>query len=87
MSLKLEFKKQSDINKLVEFLKQKVELEDVERHVTEEGRFWIRFDKQKAFAKEIVLGDEDTIQLKGKVAAFPAKRENAIAVIKEKWAK
>jgi len=83
ITLRLEFKKQGEVNKLVEFVKEKVKLDDIDSHITDDGRFWVRFDKQKAFEGDIELGGEDTIQMKGKVAAFPAKREKAVKLMKE----
>ena len=84
--LKLDFEKQSDIRGVVDFIKSRLEGDiDVDAHVSEDGDFWIRFDKQEAFKGNIVLGVEDAIQLKGKVAAFPANRENAVEIMEKVW--
>ena len=88
ISLSVQFEKQHEINKIVEFLKGKLgEVEDfnVEEHVNEDNFFWIRFNKQEALAGNIVLGGTDVIQLKGKVAAFPAKWEMAVEIMKKVW--
>lgn len=46
--------------------------------------FYLRFDKQLAHAGELVLTDSgDAIHLKLKVAAYPAKREVAVELIKK----
>ena len=90
LSLKIYFDKQPEINKITEFLKENVPKEEmksfvVDEHVNEGDNFWMRFDKQKAYKKEVSLGGPDTIQLKGKVAAFPAKRERAVWLMEKFW--
>jgi RNA binding exosome subunit len=81
----LQFSKQAEINKIIEFLKPKIAGINVEEHIVDDSYFWIRFDKQKALEKEFVLGGQDTIQLKGKVAAFPAKKEKVLEIMKKAW--
>jgi len=88
ISVGLEFDKQGTINKLVDALKSGMSgpAFGVEEHVTDGGEFWIRFDKQEACRGKITLGTHDAIQLKGRVAAFPARRENAVELMKKMWA-
>lgn len=81
----LQFSKQSEINKVVEFLKPKVCGINVEDYIVDDQWFWLRFDKQKAYGGDIVLDGQDTIQLKGKVAAFPAKKEKVVEVMERAW--
>lgn len=40
--------------------------------------FYIRLDKQAAFDKSARLGKIDVVQFSAKLAAYPAKKENAI---------
>jgi RNA-binding protein len=82
------FKKQQDIKSVVSFITERLgplKGFDVDSHVSDEGFFWIRFDKQEAFEGKITRGGKDTIQLKGKVAAFPAKRENVVDAMWKLW--
>lgn len=86
----LEFDKQSDVKGIVDLIKGSLPKEeladfDIDEHVTDHSEFWMRFDKQKACLGEMALGGNDTIQLKGKVAAFPAKREKAIELMEGVW--
>ncbi len=88
ISLYLEFNKQGRIRKLTEFLRDNAQLgsgPEIDCRVTGDCEFWLRLDKQKAYEREIVPGKHDTVQLRGKVAAFPAKRENAIDVMRDFW--
>ncbi|MEW5747952.1 MAG: RNA-binding domain-containing protein [Candidatus Thermoplasmatota archaeon] len=55
----------------------------LERRVDESCQLFLRFDKQRAFAGELVLGGgEDVVAVRIKVRAFPAKREAAIAILR-----
>lgn len=88
--LALEFTTQGDIKKVVDFIKAGLRKEDLERvdideHVTDDDEFWLRLDKQKACGGKLALGGDDTIQLKGKVAAFPANRRKAVALMEQAW--
>ncbi len=86
----LEFSKQGDMKKVVDFIKAGLPKEDlrsvdIDEHVTDDDEFWLRLDKQKACEGELALGGDDTIQLKGKVAAFPANRRKAISLMELAW--
>ncbi len=87
ISVKLEFEKQAEIVDLLEFIKSNLSDSDIDidAHVTENNEFWIRFDKQKAHEGKVIAGRGDVIQLKGKVAAFPAKREKAVEMMEKLW--
>lgn len=49
--------------------------------IAEDCSFFMRIDKQRAYEGEVVLGPG--IQIRGKVEAYPAKRENAISNLDE----
>ncbi|MBI4393807.1 MAG: hypothetical protein HY556_08455 [Euryarchaeota archaeon] len=56
---------------------------EVERRLDDSLNFYVRFDKQTAFAGRLVLGDgDDTIQCRGKVKVYPAHREDAERLLK-----
>lgn len=71
------------------------ELEKLEKiaseRIDEDCYLYLRFDKQLAHAGELALTESgDAIHLKLKVAAYPARREVAIGLVKqlmEEWAK
>ncbi len=86
----LEFERHAEVKELVDFIKENIKKEDleyfdIEEHVTDNDEFWMRLDKQEACGGRLVLGGQDTIQLKGKVAAFPAKREKALEMMETLW--
>lgn len=88
--LKVTFEKQPEINAIVKNIRislSKEDLEgfDVDSHVNDRDEFWMRFDKQEAYLGRIALGYTDTVQLKAKVAAFPAKRENAVELVSKEF--
>ena len=57
---------------------------DLERKMDEKGNWFLRFDKQDALdEKWTILDSGDSIHLKIKVAAFPAKKEIAVEKIRE----
>ncbi len=90
ISLTLEFSKQGEINCIVKSLveslpKQEMKSIDLKQHINEALAFWIRFDKQSAYNGEVKLDGHDTVQLRGKIAAFPATRQRAVQVMKGLW--
>ncbi len=89
VSLKLEFERQAEIKRALDFVKESLEASDldIKSHVTDECEFWVRFDKQRAYEGKVERGEHDTVQLKGKVAAFPARREKAIEVMTKAFSK
>ena len=90
--LRIEFKKQGDINKIFDFILEnfdKKEKESVTKEM-EDGmdddcNFYIRFDKQESYRGKLALGSGDCIQLKAKVTAYPAHKSNAVNIMKEAW--
>jgi hypothetical protein len=58
--------------------------EEVDRRLDDSLNFYFRFDKQQAFDGHLVLADgDDTIQCRGKVKVFPARRDDAERRLKE----
>jgi len=76
--------------KLTTFLEKMVEADIFEKlkheisvRLDDECVLYLRFDKQKAYMGNLLLQHgEDTIQVKAKVQAFPAKPEKAMEAIK-----
>ena len=57
---------------------------DLERKMDEKGNWFLRFDKQDALdEKWTILDSGDSIHLKIKIAAFPAKKEIAVEKVRE----
>lgn len=57
---------------------------DIERHVDEAGNLFLRLDKQRAYNEEWKLVKHgDSIHLKLKIEAYPARQEVAIKNIKK----
>ncbi len=85
ISIKADFEKQSEIRDILDFIGPKLRhfAIDPSPHLTEGNQFWLRFDKQMAYDGEIVLGKDDTIELRGRVAAFPANRKNALKKLRQ----
>lgn len=51
---------------------------DSDRHLDDEGNFYLRIDKQKAYEGKIRISNEgDVVHLKLKMAAYPFSREKA----------
>ncbi len=75
------------INYLFERLKESGELEylkeSLEDRVDADNTLHIRFDKQKAYMGEVVLGSRDPIAVKIKITTFPSRREAAISAVRE----
>lgn len=58
--------------------------EDLDRKMDEKGNLFLRFSKEKALDEEWeILDGGDSIHLKVKIAAYPAKKEVAIRKISE----
>ena len=57
---------------------------DLERKIDEKGNWFLRFDKEDAFDEIWTIKDSgDSIHLKVKIAAFPAKKEIAVEKVRE----
>ena len=53
--------------------------DQIEQRLDDEGMFYLRFDKQEAYKHKFVLDSgEDTIQVRVKVQAYPAKPEKIL---------
>ena len=58
--------------------------DDLERKMDEKGNWFLRFDKEDAIDEKMTIKDSgDSIHLKIKIAAYPAKKEVAIKKISE----
>ncbi|MBI5681298.1 MAG: RNA-binding protein [Methanobacterium sp.] len=82
--------KNSEIKEFVKILKQIDEpsqkrlLNELENKMDEKGNLFLRFDKQRAYLGNLkIIEHGDTIHVKIKIAAYPAKKENAIKLAKE----
>jgi len=80
-------KKQPDINGVWKRVFSHINKEElageIEERLDSSLKFCMRFDKQIAYTGKFSLGGEDVVQLKGKVAAYPAKKENALKTLKK----
>ncbi len=57
---------------------------DLERKMDEKGNWFLRFDKEDALdEKWTILDSGDSIHLKVKIAAFPAKKQIAVEKVRE----
>ena len=57
---------------------------DLERKIDEKGNWFLRFDKADALdEKWTILDSGDSIHLKVKIAAFPAKKQIAVDKVRE----
>ncbi len=57
---------------------------DLERKIDEKGNWFLRFDKEDAFDEIWTIKDSgDSIHLKVKIAAFPAKKQIAVDKVRE----
>ncbi len=59
--------------------------DDAARHLDESCNLFIRFDKQQAARGVLKLGREDPVLVRLKLAAYPARRETALRVVRELW--
>ncbi|SDA47904.1 RNA-binding protein [Methanobrevibacter millerae] len=58
--------------------------DDLERKIDEKGNWFLRFDKSDAIDEKLTVKDSgDSIHLKIKIAAYPAKKEIAIEKVRE----
>lgn len=58
--------------------------EDLERKIDEKGNWFLRFDKSDAIDEKLTVKDSgDSIHLKIKIAAYPAKKEIAVEKVRE----
>ncbi|MBN2518613.1 MAG: hypothetical protein JXB14_07215 [Candidatus Altiarchaeota archaeon] len=90
--MRMDFKRQGDINGILKFIWGHLREEyskgisqNLDERIDDSCNFCIRFGKQEAYRGLLKPGSSDSIQLRGKVAAFPANRENAISIIGRAW--
>lgn len=58
--------------------------EEAEKRVDDDCFFHLRLSKEAAYAGRLdVVGPGDVITVKGKIRAYPARRENALRVVQE----
>ena len=86
--LESRLKKNREIKDLFQRLRKDGIIETIllclEDRVDDECNFHFRLSKQKAFGEVLAIAeDKDGIDCSAKVAAYPASRENALAVIEE----
>jgi RNA-binding protein len=63
---------------------QKRILRELEYRIDERGNLFLRFDKQRAYLEELKLVDHgDAIHIRLKIAAYPARREEAIKIARQ----
>ncbi len=61
-------------------------IKDLEKKMDDRANLFLRFDKQKAYQGELKLTEHgDSIHVKIKIAAYPAKKENAIKLAQNIW--
>lgn len=62
-------------------------LEHLDEKIDEEGVFYVRFNKQRAYLGEAEIDEgEDVIQVRIKVKAFPMKKDKVVKAVEE-WLK
>ena len=58
--------------------------DDLERKIDEKGNWFLRFDKADAIDEKLTVKDSgDSIHLKIKIAAYPARKEIAVEKVRE----
>jgi hypothetical protein len=81
--------KKRDIKDFIQTL-QKISssniLNDLNRKMDDKGNLFLRFDKQKAYQGDLqVVEHGDSIHVKIKMAAYPARKDPAIKLARELW--
>ncbi|MGN0177730.1 MAG: RNA-binding protein [Methanobrevibacter sp.] len=71
-------------NKLLESVDLNKLNDDLESKMDEKGNWFLRFDKTDALDEKLTILDKgDSIHLKIKIAAFPAKKQMAVDKVRE----
>lgn len=61
-------------------------LHDLERKMDDKANLFLRFDKQRAYLDELkVVEHGDSIHVKIKIAAYPARKDTAVKLARELW--
>ncbi|WP_297519828.1 RNA-binding protein [Thermococcus sp.] len=59
-------------------------LENLDEKIDEEGTFYVRFNKQKAYLGEAEIDEgADVVQVRIKVKAFPMRKEAVVKAVRE----
>ncbi|GAB4316968.1 MAG: RNA-binding protein [Methanobacteriaceae archaeon] len=59
-------------------------IKELNKKIDKKGNLFLRFDKQEAYLGNLVVVEHgDSIHLKIKIAAYPAKKDKAIKITKE----
>lgn len=82
--------KKREIKEFIKTLKQMDEnskrrlLNELNNKMDDKGNLFLRFDKQRAYLGDLkIIEHGDSIHVKIKIAAYPAKKENAIKLARE----
>lgn len=71
-------------NKLLESVDLEKLNNDLEQKIDEKGNWFLRFDKADALDEKLTILDKgDSIHLRVKIAAFPAKKQIAVDKVRE----
>ena len=71
-------------NKLLESVDLEKFNNDLEQKIDEKGNWFLRFDKADALDEKLTILDKgDSIHLRVKIAAFPAKKQIAVDKVRE----
>ena len=71
-------------NKLLESVDLEKLNNDLEQKIDEKGNWFLRFDKADAIDEKLTILDKgDSIHLRVKIAAFPAKKQIAVDKVRE----
>ncbi len=71
------------LNSIGSYDKQRI-LSDLEKKMDDKGNLFLRFNKQKAYQGELKIVEHgDSIHVKIKIAAYPAKKEPAMKLARE----
>lgn len=61
-------------------------LNDLDRKMDDKGNLFLRFDKQRAYLDELEIVEHgDSIHVKIKIAAYPARKEPAMKLARKLW--
>jgi RNA-binding protein len=61
-------------------------LNELDKKMDDKGNLFLRFDKQKAYLGELKITKQgDSIHLKIKMAAYPAKKTPALKIARQLW--
>ncbi len=82
--------KRGDIKEFIKILEnldlqvKKRLLNELDIKMDEKGNLFLRFDKQRAYSGDLkIIEHGDAIHVKIKIAAYPAKKENALKLARE----